>query len=157
MASSEKHSSKNRLLAALPPNEYRRLLPKLETVSLSLKQRIYESLRTIDYVHFPLNGIISIVAFMNDGTGIEVATVGNEGMVGLPVFLGADKTPLVAFQQMPGESMRMDPKSSARRSNGMALLLPFSISIPRLLWCRSRKETLVIVRIRLRSGAPVGS
>jgi CRP-like cAMP-binding protein len=110
MASSEKQSSKNRLLAALPPNEYRRLLPKLETVSLSLKQRIYESLRTIDYVHFPLNGIISIVAFMNDGTGIEVATVGNEGMVGLPVFLGADKTPLVAFQQMPGESMRMESK-----------------------------------------------
>jgi CRP-like cAMP-binding protein len=108
MASLEKHSSKNRLLAALPPSEYRRLLPKLETVSLSLKQRIYESLRTIDYVYFPLNSVISIVAFMNDGTGIEVATVGNEGMVGLPVFLGADKTPLVAFQQIPGESMRME-------------------------------------------------
>jgi hypothetical protein len=77
MASPEKHSSKNRLLAALPPAEYRRLLPKLETVSLSLKQRVYESLKTIKYVYFPLNGIISIVAFMSDGTGIEVATVGN--------------------------------------------------------------------------------
>lgn len=108
MPSLEKYSSKNRLLAALPPSEYRRLLPKLETVSLSLKQRVYESLKTIDYVYFPLDGIISIVAFMNDGTGIEVATVGNEGMVGLPVFLGADKTPLVAFQQIPGESMRME-------------------------------------------------
>lgn len=108
MPSLEKYSSKNRLLAALPTSEYRRLLPKLETVSLSLKQRVYESLKTIDYVYFPLDGIISIVAFMNDGTGIEVATVGNEGMVGLPVFLGADKTPLVAFQQIPGESMRME-------------------------------------------------
>ena len=107
MASLEKHSSKNRLLAALAPAEYRRLLPKLETVFLSLKQCIYESRRTIDYVYFPLNGVASIVAFLNDGTGIEVATVGNEGMVGLPVFLGADKTPLVAFQQIPGESMRM--------------------------------------------------
>jgi CRP-like cAMP-binding protein len=106
----DKHSSKNRLVAALPPAEYRRLLPKLETGSLSLKQRIYESLKTIDHVYFPLNGIISIVAFMSDGTGIEVATVGNEGMVGLPVFLGADKTPLVAFQQIPGESMRMESK-----------------------------------------------
>jgi CRP-like cAMP-binding protein len=110
MASSEKHSTKNRLLAALPPSEYRRLLPKLESVSLSLKQRVYESLKTIKYVYFPLNGIISIVAFMKNGTGIEVATVGNEGMVGLPVFLGADKTPLVAFQQIPGESMRMESK-----------------------------------------------
>jgi CRP-like cAMP-binding protein len=110
MASLEKNSSKNRLLAALSPNEHRRLLPKLETVSLSLKQPIYESLKTIDHVYFPLNGVTSIVAFMNDGTGIEVATVGNEGMVGLPVFLGADKTPLVAFQQIPGESMRMESK-----------------------------------------------
>jgi CRP-like cAMP-binding protein len=107
MASLEKPSSKNRLLAALPPAEYHRLLPKLETVSLSLKQPIYESRRTIDHVYFPLNGVASIVAFMNDGTGIEIATVGNEGMVGLPVFLGADKTPLVAFQQIPGESMRI--------------------------------------------------
>jgi CRP-like cAMP-binding protein len=90
MASSDKDSSKNRLLAALPRSEYRRLLPKLETVSLSLKQRIYESLERIDHVYFPLNGVASILAYMKDGTGIEVATVGNEGMVGLPVFLGAD-------------------------------------------------------------------
>src|SRR5688572_1795419 len=110
MASSEKHSSKNRLLAALPPREYRRLLPKLESVSVSLKQGIYESLQKIDYVYFPLSGIVSIVAFMNDGTGIEVATVGNEGMVGLPVFWGANRTPLVAVQQIPGESMRMESK-----------------------------------------------
>jgi CRP-like cAMP-binding protein len=110
MALSKKHSSKNRLLAALPPAEYHRLLPKLESVSLSLKQRIYESLKTIDYVYFPLNSVVSIVAFMKDGTGIEVATVGNEGMIGLPVFWGADRTPLVAFQQIPGESMRMQSK-----------------------------------------------
>jgi CRP-like cAMP-binding protein len=106
MASSEK-TPKNRLLAALPQREYRRLLPQLETVSLSTKQRIYKSLRTVDYVYFPLNGIVSVVAFMSDGMGIEIATVGNEGMVGLPVFLGADRTPLVAFQQIAGESMRM--------------------------------------------------
>jgi CRP-like cAMP-binding protein len=111
MASSEKYSSKNRLLASLPSAEYRRLLPKFKSESLSLKQRVYESLKTIDYVYFPLNGVVSIVAFMNDGTGIEVATVGNEGMVGLPVFLGAGKTPLVVFQQIPGESMRMESKA----------------------------------------------
>ncbi len=110
MASLGKNSSKNRLLAALPPAEYHRLQPKLENVSLSLKQRVYESLKTIDYVYFPLNGVASIVAFMKDGTGIEIATVGNEGMVGLPVFWGADRTPLVAFQQIPGESLRMESK-----------------------------------------------
>jgi CRP-like cAMP-binding protein len=110
MASSEKTIPKNRLLAALPQSEYRRLLPKLETVSLSLKQRIYESGGTIDYVYFPLNGITSLVAFMQDGSAIEVAAIGNEGMVGLPLFLGADKTPLVVFQQIPGESMRMESK-----------------------------------------------
>jgi len=126
MASSEEHSSKNRLLAALPPAEYRRLLPKLETVSLSLKQRVYESLKTIDYVYFPLNGVISILAFMKDGTGIEIATVGNEGMIGLPVFWGADRTPLVAFQQIPGESMRMESKvltQEIKRSGPLTAIL----------------------------------
>jgi CRP-like cAMP-binding protein len=126
MASLETNASKNRLLAALPPSEYRRLLPKLETVSLSLKQRIYESLRTIDYVYFPLNSVVSIVAVMNDGTGIEVATVGNEGMIGLPVFLGAHKTPLVAFQQIPGESMRMESEvftKEIKRSGPLAAIL----------------------------------
>lgn len=116
MASLRKQSSKNRLLAALPPSEYRRLLPKLETVYLTLKQCVYESLRTIDYVYFPLSGIVSILTFMNDGRGIEVATVGNEGMVGLPVFLGAAKTPLVAFQQIPGESMRMESEAFIKES-----------------------------------------
>jgi hypothetical protein len=68
MASSEKHSSNNLLLAALPPAEYRRFLPKLETVSLSLQQRSYESLNTIDYVYFSLNSVVSIDAFIKDGT-----------------------------------------------------------------------------------------
>jgi CRP-like cAMP-binding protein len=126
MASLEKESSKNRLLAALPAAEYRRLLPKLESVSLSLKQRVYESLKTIDYVYFPLNGVVSILTFMKDGTAIEIATVGNEGMVGLPVFWGADRTPLVASQQIPGESMRMDSKAftkEIKRNGPLAAIL----------------------------------
>jgi CRP-like cAMP-binding protein len=125
MASSEK-TPKNRLLAALPQREYRRLLPRLETVSLSTKQRIYKSLRTVDYVYFPLNGIVSVVAFMSDGMGIEIATVGNEGMVGLPVFLGADRTPLVAFQQIAGESMRMKSdifRKEVKRNAGLTAIL----------------------------------
>jgi hypothetical protein len=95
---------------------------------------------------------------MKDGTGIEIATVGNEGMVGLPVFWGADRTPLVAFQQIPGESMRMESKvltQEIKRSGPLTAIL--DLYTPTLLWCRSPKEMLVIVPIRSRSGVPVGS
>jgi CRP-like cAMP-binding protein len=121
MTSSE-NLSKNRLLALLGKSVLRRMVPNLEIVSLPVKQRIYESMKTIEYVYFPLNGIISILAFMNDGTGIEIATVGNEGMIGLPVFLGADKVPLVTVQQIAGESVRMERKLFGREMKRNAQL-----------------------------------
>jgi CRP-like cAMP-binding protein len=109
MASSQRTPSKspNRLLALLSADHYRRLLPDLEPVSLKIRDPIYESQRKITHVYFPLSGVASIVAYMKNGMGVEVATVGNEGMLGLAVFFGADSTPLVAFQQVPGDHMRM--------------------------------------------------
>jgi CRP-like cAMP-binding protein len=112
----------NRLLAALPGSAYERLLPALEPVSLSLRQTIYEAEQPIEYVYFVRVGVISMVSVMQDGTIIEVATVGNEGMVGLPVFLGADTIAMHAFVQIPGAAMRM--KATALREevrNGGAL------------------------------------
>jgi CRP-like cAMP-binding protein len=61
----------------------------------------------LPYVLFPLSGIISIVMEMENGAQIEVATVGNEGMVGVPLFLGAETTPGRAFSQVPGQSLRV--------------------------------------------------
>lgn len=98
---------KNRLLAALPLEEYERLVSNLETVSLTLKQVLYEPNVPIQHVYFPNHGVVSLVNFMEDGTVVEIATVGNEGMLGIPVFLGVDKSPQQAFIQIPGDSMRM--------------------------------------------------
>lgn len=94
-------------MAALPRDEYERLLPDLETVSMTLKQAIYRPNEPIEYVYFPNTGVISLLILMEDGSAVEVGTVGNEGMGGLPLFLGAERIPGLAISQVPGEAMRM--------------------------------------------------
>jgi len=100
----------NQLLSALPTEEYQRLLPNLESVSLPLKQIkqiIYVPNEPIEYVYFPNNGIVSLVNVTEDGGTVEAATVGNEGMVGIPVLLGADKMIIQAIVQIVGDALRM--------------------------------------------------
>src|SRR5207302_7273654 len=96
----------NRLLALLPQEEYKRLLPNLEQVSLDFKQVLYEPGRPIEFVYFPLSGVVSSVTVMIDGSGVNVAMVGKEGMVGLCAFLGADVPPRQMIVQLPGQAMR---------------------------------------------------
>ena len=83
------HLRANRVLAALPASAYERLVPELEPVSMTLKQILYQPNGDIPHVYFPLNMVTSLVVRMQDGQATEVATVGNKGMVGLPVFLCA--------------------------------------------------------------------
>jgi CRP-like cAMP-binding protein len=97
----------NRLLGALPAQELERLQPHLETVTLRVKDFLYETDRPIEYVHFPLDCVTSVMATMHDGRMVEVGTIGKEGMDGLPVFLGAHTAPLTSFCQVPGEAARM--------------------------------------------------
>lgn len=97
----------NRLLAALPSEAYASLLPSLETVSLVFQEVLYEPREPIKYVYFPTNGLVSLLTSMADNTLAEVGVVGNEGMVGLPIFLGIDTTPFRAIVQIPGSAMRM--------------------------------------------------
>ncbi len=98
----------NRLLAALPRGEYRRLLPRLVKVSLPLREVLYEADGPIPHVYFPLGGVVSLVLLTEGGLPVEVASIGNEGLVGTPVFLGADRSPTRAIAQVPGEALRMD-------------------------------------------------
>ena len=97
----------NLLLATLPTAEYKRLVDKMEAVSLKLKQLLYEPDEPIGHVYFVKSGVVSLLNLMEDGAIVEVATVGNEGMVGLPVFLGAEKIPGLAMAQIPGDAWRM--------------------------------------------------
>ncbi len=97
----------NRLLAALPTEEYERLLPHLELVHMDFKEILYDLNQPIESVYFVLNGVVSILTIMEDLSVSEVGTVGNEGMAGLPLFLGADRVPGQAMSQIPGYAMRM--------------------------------------------------
>ncbi len=99
----------NRLLTALPKDEYRRLRPHLEKVPLPLKDILYEANGPISHVFFPLNGVVSLV-IIEGGFTLELGTIGNEGMVGTPVFLGAESSPTRAISQVPGEALRMETK-----------------------------------------------
>ncbi|GAX45125.1 Crp/Fnr family transcriptional regulator [Tolypothrix sp. NIES-4075] len=99
---------RNKLLAALPDEDYQRLVPDLEFVELPIKQVLYEPEEPIKHVYFVNQGIVSIVYTTEDGSTVEVGMVGNEGMVGIPVFLGGNMTTTTAFVQVPGNAMRMN-------------------------------------------------
>ena len=100
----------NRLLAALPSDEYLHLLPLLEGYEPPHQYVFYESNQPITHVYFPVSGVASLLMLGEKGEAddaVEVSTVGNEGMVGIPVFLGQDSTPGRALMQVPGTVLRM--------------------------------------------------
>ena len=97
----------NRLLAALPAEEFERLRSHLEIVRLEVLDYLYERDGPIEYVQFPIDCVTSVMATMEDGRMVEVGTIGKEGMDGLPVFLGAQTAPLASFCQVPGDAARM--------------------------------------------------
>jgi CRP-like cAMP-binding protein len=110
---------RNRLLAAIPEQEQNSLAPAFEVVSMGLKAHVYREDEPIEHVFFPVSGVLSLISQMQDGRGIEVATIGNEGMVGLPIFLQAPITSAHrAFSQIPGESLRMAAGDFSEFLNG---------------------------------------
>ena len=118
--------SSNRLLACLPKRDRQKLTPELKIVSLEARYTAYEPGKAIDHIYFPLNCVISISAGTRQGRDMEVATIGNEGMVGLPVFLGAGSTPGMAFAQVPGDSFRIKAEAFwdyARDSDRMVKIM----------------------------------
>ena len=97
----------NRLLDALPKDEYRRLLPNLEPFVLVFGEVIYESGGLIRHVYFPTSGIISLLAAVGERATLEVGIVGWEGMIGLPAFMGVKTSRNRAVVQGAGAALRM--------------------------------------------------
>ena len=89
----------NRLLAALPENVYETLLPFLEPVSLPLAMAVYESGARQRYMYFPTSGIVSLLYVLENGSSAEIAVTGNEGLVGISLFMGGETTPSRAVVQ----------------------------------------------------------
>jgi CRP-like cAMP-binding protein len=97
----------NRLIATLPAEERERLEHALDIVSLSVRQSLAEPGKPFTHVYFPLSAVISFVMELQDGDGVEVGTVGKEGMVGLPVLLGGQDSTTRVFSQVAGDAARM--------------------------------------------------
>ncbi len=102
--------TENRLLAALPPEEYQRLAPQLQQVSFSLGQVVYEFGGKLDYVFFPTDSIVSLLYTMENGTSAEMGLTGNDGVVGIALFMGGGTMPNRAVVQSAGSAIRMKAK-----------------------------------------------
>jgi CRP-like cAMP-binding protein len=119
-------SGKNHLLAALPADVFGRLEPHLEPVSMPLGSPIYESGGRLQHVYFPTNSIVSLLYVLENGASAEIAVVGNEGVVGISLFMGGDTTPSRAVVQSAGEGYRLKAailKSEFERGGQLMQLL----------------------------------
>jgi CRP-like cAMP-binding protein len=99
--------SSNHLLAALPEAEWQRWLPQMELVNLKLGQVLYESGGTMQHVYFPIDAIVSLLFVLENGASAEIAVVGNEGIVGVSLFMGGETTPSRAVVQSAGKCLRL--------------------------------------------------
>ncbi len=112
----------NRVLAALPQDEYDRLKNSMQVFQLQRGTILHEPGRPMSRVYFPRTAVASMVTTMEDGSTVEVATVGNEGLVGLPVFLGTDSMSFQVFIQINGDAVALPaPLPRETSSNGGAL------------------------------------
>ena len=103
----ERDPKANRLLAVLPETEWERWLPQLEWVSLPLGQVLYESGTLQTHIYFPTTAIVSLLYVMESGASAEIAVVGNEGVVGISLFMGGESTPSRAVVQSAGQGYRL--------------------------------------------------
>ncbi len=108
----------NRLLDRLPEAEYRRLLPFLKPVKLAFNQVLYEFRAPIDYAYFPTGAVTSNLMIMQDGSAIEVATVGNEGLVGYGVTTPSKTSPQRVIVQIGDGGLRIEVEALRRETRG---------------------------------------
>ena len=114
--------NQNHLLAALPTAEFERLAPRLELVPLLLGDTLYEPGGQLQYVYFPTTAIISLLYVMESGISAEIAGVGNEGVLGISLFMGGNTTPSSAVVQTGGHGYRLQGKLLKEEFNRAGLM-----------------------------------
>ncbi len=126
-ASQPKHlPEQNYLLAALTPDERARVIPHLRLVSMPLGKVLYESGDALEYVYFPTDSIVSLLYVLESGASAEISVVGNEGLIGIALFMGGGTTPSRAIVQSAGHAYRLGGqrlKDEFHRNGGLQLLL----------------------------------
>jgi CRP-like cAMP-binding protein len=120
----------NRLLGLLLPRDYQRLRPHLHRIPLEYRQSLYRANRPIEFVYFIESGVGSLVNTMKNGDAAEVGTIGNEGVVGLPIVFGDNRAPTNVYVQVPGAGLRMKAtqfkKELARSASMQAVMLRYA-------------------------------
>ena len=120
----------NHLLAALPQEELQCWLPHLQAVDLPLGAVLYESGDTLSHVYFPVTAIVSLLYVLENGASAEIAVVGNEGIVGISIFMGGESTPSRAVVQSAGAAFRLRAQLAKdefnRAQSAMHLLLRYT-------------------------------
>ncbi len=112
----------NQLLAALPDSDWQRWLPQLESTDLKLGQVLYEANGTMSHVYFPTTAIVSLLYVMENGASAEIAVVGNDGIVGISLFMGGESTPSRAVVQSAGQGFRLSSRAIKEEFNRAPVL-----------------------------------
>lgn len=107
----------NHLLASLPVDEWKRWQPQLELVGMPLGEVLYEAGGTMSHVYFPTTAIVSLLYVMENGASAEIAVVGNEGIVGIALFMGGESTPSRAVVQSAGSGFRLKAQAVKEEFN----------------------------------------
>jgi CRP-like cAMP-binding protein len=123
----------NRLLGLLKSRDRERLRPHLHRLPLRYRDSLYEARKTIEFVYFIESGVGSLVNTMANGDAAEVGTIGNEGIVGLPLLLGDDRAPTSVYVQVPGIGLRMNAslfqEELARSASMRAVMLHYAHAV----------------------------
>jgi CRP-like cAMP-binding protein len=127
----EHHPVENHLLSVLPEAERARVAAHLVPVEMPLGQVVYESADHLDHVYFPTTSIISLLYVMEDGASAEIAIVGNEGIIGIALFMGGETTPNRAVVQSAGRAYRLERASLKRNSIALGRCSGYCCAIPR--------------------------
>lgn len=109
---------RNAILRGLPPDEYQRVIDAGQMMEMELRDTVQAVDEPVEHVHFPVTAVFSYVATVDDEVAIEIGTVGPEGMVGIPAYLGVTHSPHAAFCQVPGTSIRLTVQQLAELQVG---------------------------------------
>jgi len=105
-----RRARENRILSGLPPDDRVRLVRALQPVSFALGEVVYETGGHLEHIYFPTNAVVSLLYTMEDGSTAEMGLTGNDGVVGIALFLGGDTTPNRAVVQIAGDAFKMQAR-----------------------------------------------
>ncbi|MFZ6734271.1 Crp/Fnr family transcriptional regulator [Undibacterium sp. Ji42W] len=132
----------NSILAALPKADFERILPDLELVPLPLKWTMLESGDHVRFLYFPISGIVSLIYALEDGSSSEVALVGNEGMVGISIFMGGDSMPSSTEVQSTGKAYKLSRKIMKREFALGGKLQQYALLYTQALICQTAQTAV---------------